>query len=448
MPSWREHRYLLSWLLFGVVAAAMLDVAWVTRNDPSRADGNNGHTTIDFGGQWLMGRMVVEGYGKHLYDRRYERLVLSEHYSQEETDNLLDWLMGDDEGDDDSQHVGGPLYPPVHCFVCYPLALLTPQIAYRCDQVLHLVEALLAGWAVARLSRGRVWLPIAALLVILFYGFSSSMLLGQNAALALALLLWGWVFMSEGHPLGGGFLWGLLAFKPVWVPPFILVTLLTRRWHAAVAMALTGLGLVMLTLPVVGWHSWLDWVQVGREATGTYASDAHWISISRDVLNLPRRWYPPIDSGSAAIIGWGLLAIIFATTTVIAVARRRATGAATGPLVAFIVLGMWLCSFHFMYYDLLLAAFPLAVLLVDDSTFRLTGWTSLASPRTLLPVCLIVLIYLEYLVNYLAERCFNAHAVVGTWDTPFLIIIWAWCGVISFLSPTHPRQFSNSASIS
>src|SRR4051794_17973576 len=30
-----------------------------------RTDGNDGHTSIDFAGQWLMGRMLTKGYGRY-----------------------------------------------------------------------------------------------------------------------------------------------------------------------------------------------------------------------------------------------------------------------------------------------------------------------------------------------------------------------------------------------
>lgn len=35
-----------------------------------RADGNNGHAQIDFGGQWVMARMIARGYGRELYHRQ------------------------------------------------------------------------------------------------------------------------------------------------------------------------------------------------------------------------------------------------------------------------------------------------------------------------------------------------------------------------------------------
>ena len=83
----RATRYVAAWLVAIGVMAASLTNAWFsfdnTSND-ARNDGNSGHTTIDFGGQWLMGRMLVEGYGQHLYDRSYQRRVLLRAYPIED----------------------------------------------------------------------------------------------------------------------------------------------------------------------------------------------------------------------------------------------------------------------------------------------------------------------------------------------------------------------------
>ena len=43
-------------------------------------DGNGGHCTVDFGGQYLMGRMLVTGNGGELYNRAVQRQVLAEVY--------------------------------------------------------------------------------------------------------------------------------------------------------------------------------------------------------------------------------------------------------------------------------------------------------------------------------------------------------------------------------
>ena len=37
--------------------------------DRHRKDGNGGHAEVDFGGQWVMGRAILTGHGRELYDR-------------------------------------------------------------------------------------------------------------------------------------------------------------------------------------------------------------------------------------------------------------------------------------------------------------------------------------------------------------------------------------------
>jgi hypothetical protein len=89
-----------------------------------RAGGNSGHAQIDFGGQWLMGRMIVLGHGRELYHRQRqwevaragfpvedEPLVdrveaslprsLRQSAGKDETpahdaENLMSWVMGHD----------------------------------------------------------------------------------------------------------------------------------------------------------------------------------------------------------------------------------------------------------------------------------------------------------------------------------------------------------------
>jgi hypothetical protein len=62
-------RYVVSWLLALGVGWLCTAHAWDCWKDESRPDGNAGHTAIDFGGQWIMGRMLVTGQGAYLYNR-------------------------------------------------------------------------------------------------------------------------------------------------------------------------------------------------------------------------------------------------------------------------------------------------------------------------------------------------------------------------------------------
>jgi hypothetical protein len=126
-----------SWTLAALVWAAAIScgVAFTYRSlhwfdnkpwqDPERrrADGNSGHAQIDFGGQWLMGRMLVTGHGRELYHRQRQWEVLRAGYPvggeapmqreqaplpvalqkgtrpgedwRHDAANLMNWFMGD-----------------------------------------------------------------------------------------------------------------------------------------------------------------------------------------------------------------------------------------------------------------------------------------------------------------------------------------------------------------
>jgi arabinofuranan 3-O-arabinosyltransferase len=374
-------RYLACWVLALTFAAFAAREAWTCWDDGRRADGNWGHGTIDFGAQWLMGRMIWEGRGQELYDRRAHREVVEAAYpradgkpepAKSDAEELLGWMIASDEED---SHLGGPLYPPVHGLLFAPLGSLPPRTAYRVLQAIILGLVFVNGWLAQRLTGGGVWWPVAVALLMLFPGFNATINLGQNSLLSLTLVAAGWWQLREGHPWRGGILWGLLAFKPVWAVAFFLIPLLTRRWKFAAAMVLTGGVLSAATLPLVGWHSWLDWLAVGRLAAADYARQESWIILSRDLIGIPRRWmlhfkdgiaYPPQPLAPVATaLGSSLWLSVVAATVVVAVWRRRRLGGLTGPGAAFLLLGAYFACYHFMYYDVMLAALPVALLFTD-----------------------------------------------------------------------------------
>ena len=419
-------RYVLAWLLALGLAAAYLDWAWHYFDNPRRGDGNNGHVFIDFGGQWLLGRMVVEGHGRQLYHRGLQRDVLRRAYPREaeippedrepsekgkhDADDLMTSFMdandaralastlvplagagpleaaalaavGTRHWDADRLQAavrlrGGPLYPPVLAMLFAPVSCMPPQAAYRFMQVANIVFAFVAGLGVAGLLRGRVWWPIAAAGVIVYPGFPGTVCLGQNAPITLAILVWGWALAARGRPEWGGVVWGLFAFKPVWALAFFLVPLLTGRWRMCLGMVSMGVTLVGLTLPVVGVQGWLDWLHVGQLANQLYNTDLHWIFLSRDVYSIPRRWLLDFgdvgnvkDRPAATVSGWALLLIALAVTVGVVLRRRAQARAPTGPPAAFLFLGAWLCCYHFMYYDVLLTALPVFLLFDEPRRF-------------------------------------------------------------------------------
>jgi hypothetical protein len=359
------------------MAAGYLYFSWHHFDDRARRDGNLGHTYIDFGGQYLLGRMLICGQGQHVYQRPFQRTILEEAYprqnespGQEISDGeaLMSWFMGS--GDETAgTSPSGPLYPPIQAFWFSALAMLPPQAAYRSLQILIVLGAFAAGLGVTLLCCRRLWWPLASVAVILFPGFAGSLSLGQNSIFSLNILIWGWVLICRDRPVWGGMIWGLLAFKPDWAAAFFLVPLWTGRWRVALAMLASGLGQVILTLPVVGWHSWIDWLGIVRQAVQVSQADENWITRSRDLFTLPRRWLALDASVSdaqlirtATLVGWGLWLAVVGVTTGVVLWRRGRVCALIGVSPAFLFLAAWLSCIHAMYYDVLLAALPVYLL--------------------------------------------------------------------------------------
>ena len=78
----RTTRYTARLVALGTMGYSGFN-AWDIYRDDRRGDGNPGHTFIDFGGQWLMGRLLVTGNGQNLYKRSIQRGLLEEAYPRE-----------------------------------------------------------------------------------------------------------------------------------------------------------------------------------------------------------------------------------------------------------------------------------------------------------------------------------------------------------------------------
>jgi len=466
-----------------------------------------------------MGRMLQRGHGRRLYHRPYQRQVLAEVYptdagvpgQRSDVEWLMFWCMGYDDatscqlvatmlaplGSADGvgclavlqeSHadlartlgtpggaiteselservfypqpppVGGPLYPPINAFLYYPVSYLAPQTAYRVLQVVQLLLAFVGGLAAVRISGGRWWWPVASTAILIYPGFLGSLNLAQNAALTLAIVLWGWALVCSGREIGAGMIWGLLAFKPVWAMAFFLVPLLSGRWRMCLAMVGTGAVLAAATLPVVGLQSWRDWLHVGADASTVYKADIHWIFLSRDLLSLPRRlldfsdgmWQARVDNVPAAIVGWVLLVAVLEVTLRLAILRPRTARRTTGFGPAFLFLAAWLTCFHFMYYDTLLSFVPVFLLFVEPGRYlqprylALVSWAARGFPGELwLPAWRRALLA----PPRLDARCiWTLNPFEPTWlvvllvlttiyqlreppmETYCLLVLWAWAG--------------------
>jgi hypothetical protein len=388
----RRTRYVLSWLVAITLACVQYDFArqmYASRetNDAAtnRPIPNFGHTLIDFGGQWLGAHMVAAGRGKEMFSRPAQREELSKWYptsaeaagaKEHDADALFRFMMTATSNGPDEPSIGGPLYPPTQAVLFSPLGAMPPPKAYHLGQILLLGMGFVSGLAISGISRHRIWWPVATTFVMIAPGFGPSIHLAQNSSLSLAIVLVGWWFASRDREIAAGAVWGLLTFKPVWAVAFLLVPLLTRRWRMLAAMIVTGIALVMATVPFVGLQSWLDWLRVGDAGASLYKVDENWVFLSRDLLGIPRRWLlnfgEPMETRdrlAAGIIGWSLWSVVVLTTAAVALSRREAVIQPVGYGAGFIALGAYASCFHFIYYDSLVCMFPLTLLLSDTRRF-------------------------------------------------------------------------------
>src|SRR5262249_51232342 len=83
----RNTRLILCGIALVVCTGIAVYYAITCYDEPKRRDGNYGHATIDFGGQWLMGRMLVTGNGRQLYNRLAQRRILEASYPLADSEN-------------------------------------------------------------------------------------------------------------------------------------------------------------------------------------------------------------------------------------------------------------------------------------------------------------------------------------------------------------------------
>jgi len=517
---WQRLVLLLAWIFAVACAGQRLHRGWtgfdnqeITPRDRWRDDGNSGHAEIDFGAQWVMGRMIATGNGKHLYDRthlwpvveagfpptgespwvrresfpRDPRIVaFSDGDPRHDSGWMMSWILGADSSAwpeasravalpfanpanpfataalvltahrqltpelveaVNRKSLGGPLYPPVHAFFYYPLGRIDDaQTAFHVLQILSFLCPFAIGFCVRNLTNGRVWWPIATAIVCLYPGYRGTMELGQNAQFTLLILVWGWCLAAKGHELGAGAVWGLLAFKPVWAVAFLLVPLVLRRWRMLFGMVASGGGLVLLTLPFVGIDAYFDWLAVGGDAAEKYKVNQNWVFLSRDLFGIPRRILLDFtlpdakrDRVDAERYGWLLWGFVFVGTGIICTIRRDRRDFTAG----FAMLGAFLCSYRFMYYDVLLSALGV-------------GWIVYCHDwrRRRISFPTVVLCFLVINENLWAQR---SYAIYGTnWntgirypiDTLMVLALWLWMAARLLMPHGTPRSASSAEPMS
>jgi hypothetical protein len=481
-------RYLASWALLVYAGYHFTHEAYIYYDSPYWDCGTEGHTSIDFGGQWFTGKIILEGHGRDLYERHRQRVIFERYMPPQRAElsglnveryRLEDWkmgrwtdyrghelvagyllplgtkdtisgagmlvlhqknfevsradflkvygdnhaegfmgsLMGLDNAQDaetrarcllplaaadplgvvvltaaGKEHVwtkdlianasrrrpGGQVYPPIHAFLYVPLALLPPAEAYRVAMLICVPLALVAGFGLSRITRGYIWTPIGTLWAIIVPHYHDAMTLGHNGSLIVAITVWGYYFINKDQDGRGGAVWGLLAYKPSWAVSYFVMLLVARRWRAALAMGTCAAVQIVLTLPFVGVHSWLEWFHILGDVSNGYGKWGRWVEVSRDMLSVPRRLMNDFQAAEgqrdlfeARLIGFVLMGVVIDATVRLTTLRVRA-GAKHWSFAAgaFLLLGFWQSCYHITYYDVMFTTLPLALLLCVPGPLR------------------------------------------------------------------------------
>jgi hypothetical protein len=153
---------------------------------------------------------------------------------------------------------------------------------------------------------------------------------------------------------------------------------------------------------------------------------------------------------------------LIATVTVAWLRRARVGRATEGPAAAFVLLGAWMSCFHFMYYDVLLAALPVCLLFTEPRRYlepmfvglwpfgkstasaELTdyyrperffrrrlwlpcvqgGYGQLFLMNSFVLTLVAFLLSIQYVFPHVGIGVYKGPPV----DTYVLIVLWLWCG--------------------
>lgn len=141
-------------------------------------------------------------------------------------------------------------YPPPAFLLVWPLSLLS----YLPACFLWLILTGAAFFAVIYFVAPR---RETLLLFLSFPGFYQNWVQGQNAMFTGALLCGGLV-RAGTNPWQGGFLLGLLVYKPQYGALALLFLLFRKEWRALLTAIGTGAALILASLAVYGPKPWLD----------------------------------------------------------------------------------------------------------------------------------------------------------------------------------------------
>jgi hypothetical protein len=255
-------------------------------------------------------------------------------------------------------------YPPVFLMVAAPLAALPYVPALIVWQLATLALYLAAiAWLWRRAAgeaacSDRIVLVVALAFPAVFVNLTH----GQNGFLTAALFAAALATLDK-RPVLAGLFFGLLAYKPQFGPPILLILAASGRWRSLADAATTVVALAALTTLLFGagiWHDFLSSLQFARLSILDHGAVGY--DKMQSVFAAVRLWGGSIDLAYAAQAA----ATLGVAAALVVLWRSRASMAGKG---AGLCLGALLATPFCLDYDMMLLA-PAIVLLAADGRVR------------------------------------------------------------------------------
>ncbi|HET7398027.1 MAG TPA: glycosyltransferase family 87 protein [Intrasporangium sp.] len=346
--------------------------------------GHAGTALPDYAARWTAGRLLLTGQTDDLYDPQVQAAL---QHKELGTDGLS-WFVS----------------PPFVAVLFAPLAALPYAVSSLAWTAISLGALLLSIRFLKPLAPAVIvahWPPLV-MLVLACYPALELLGDGQDTAVVALVVVAAIRLSAAGRDVAAGVLLGLATIKPHLAVLLPLVPLVQRRFRTLLSAALTAVGLLALSVGVVGVDGMREWVAV---PTSTLYSTQVQQGQAWKAVNLGA-WLTAVAPPSWG--GWwtglataaGLLAVV---PTTAALWRLRGERLAPWSLV---LAATVVASPHFMVYDLVLAT----GLVVGLARRAWDAYTR---------VSLAVLFVLLWLMAPL-------HALAGTADWPVRALAAPW----------------------
>src|SRR5215467_8139234 len=204
------------------------------------AHGSNVEKT-DFSLTYVGAKMVHDGMGSRLYDVDLQKRVRDATF----------------------RHPNPLLFehPPFEAALLSPLAALSFRTAYLIWGLLN------ASIWLALIYLLRPYLPSPGedlgyvVLWLLFAPLGVALYQGQSSLIVLAAYAASLVLLMRSHELAAGVILRFGLFKFQFILPFVFIFLFRKRWRYVIGVAASGICLAVLSIAVIGWHSFVQYAR-------------------------------------------------------------------------------------------------------------------------------------------------------------------------------------------